>query len=96
MGDSTDRAAPPLAEVASCIEVHLIREEGSQRGEGIFRIFLGKGWSFLRGAPLGILCPYMGFLFLLLAAQGVSSSMLMSYSERIRTPCWTELVPAGV
>lgn len=45
---------------------------------------LEEGWKFLRGALLAILCPYKGFLFLILASGWVVVfSMLTYYNECI-------------
>lgn len=43
-------------------------------------VFPGKGWRFIRGALSAILCPYMGFCFLIM---GVSFRMQMYYNQCI-------------
>nr|KAF6330337.1 hypothetical protein mMyoMyo1_012327 [Myotis myotis] len=65
--------------LASFIKVPFIGEWSFQQGGGIFRIFLGKEWRFLRGDLWAILCPYMGFMFQII----ISFSMLMYYNEQI-------------
>ena len=52
------------------IEAHLIKGEDTQKGGGVFRIFLGKGWRVLRRAPTSTLCLCMGFVFPIMVVQG--------------------------